>query len=105
MAARERTHLLTVLGEEVPEGLTASVEKAATPGVEREGKDKGGKGEGIKEEAEEDSKGEGLEEGGQKPDDGPLESDPVESRIPTAVDQPSGEDKDGETTEKTGLEQ
>ena len=105
MAVRERTHLLTVLGEEVPEGLTASVEKAATPGVEGEGKDKGGEGEGIEEEAEEDSKGEGLGEGLQRPGDGPLESDPIESGIPTAVDQPSGEDKNIETTEKTDLEQ
>ena len=93
VAVRERTHLLTVLGEEVPTDLTASVEKATTPGVEGEGKEKGGKGVELKEEAEECTKRARLEEDGQRSNDGPSKGDSVDSEVVTLVDQTSGEDK------------
>lgn len=98
MAVRERTHLLTVLGEEVPTDLTASVEKATTPGVEGEGKEKGSKGEELEEEAEECTKRARLEEAEQSSNDGPSKGD---SAV-TLVDQTSGEDKNDEMT---GVEQ
>ena len=94
VAVRERTHLLTVLGEEVPTDLTASVEKATTPGVDGEGKEKGSKGEELEEEAEECTKRARLEEAEQSSNDGPSKGDSVV----TFVDQTSGEDKNDEMT-------
>lgn len=102
VAVRERTHLLTVLGEEVPTDLTASVEKATTPGVEGEGKEKGSEGEELEEEAEECTKKARLEEDGQRSNDGSSKGDSVGSEVVALVDQTSGEDKNDEMT---GVEQ
>ena len=101
MAVRERTHLLTVLGEDVPKDLTTSMEKATSPGAE--GK-KSGKGEGT-EEVEEGCKNEEMEEVNQSPDEDPSESISVESGVPATVDQDTGEDKIVKTTHETDVEQ
>ena len=96
MAVRERAHLLTVLGEEVPASLTTTTKQTAPTGVEGDEKDEIGGGEILEEEGmEEGSKCEGLEESEQRPTEGPLESHPMEARTPTAMDHSNKEDKDG----------